>query len=217
MFTGIVTHIGRVRRVVSGKSSGGDTRLEFEAGFDMASVAVGASIACAGCCLTVVEKGADWFAVQASAETLRKTTLGRWKAGTRVNLERPLKMGDELGGHVVSGHVDGVARVAARVPEGGSLRLAFTLPSRLGRFVAPKGSVTLDGVSLTVNDVADRGGDTAFGVNVIPHTIQATTLGALGRGDRVNVEIDMLARYGARLAEAAAGKPRKSGKTRRGR
>jgi riboflavin synthase len=201
MFTGIVTHIGRVRRVApTGK---GGARIEIAAPFDTGALAVGASVACAGCCLTVVGKGPDWFAAQASGETMAVTTLGGWREGTAVNLERPLKAGDELGGHYVSGHVDGVGRVAAREQAGDSLRLAFAVPARLGRFVAKKGSVAVDGVSLTVNAVADRGAGTTFWVNVIPHTAAATTLGALGRGDRVNVEIDMLARYGARLAEAA--------------
>lgn len=207
MFTGIVSDIGRVRCVVPAEDAGGDTRLEIATAYDAGAIAIGASIACAGCCLTVVERGPGWFAVQASAETLSRTTLGRWKEGARVNLERPLRVGDELGGHLVAGHVDGVGAVTAAKPEGGSLRLSVALPRRLGRFVAAKGSVAIDGVSLTVNDVADGAGGTTFGVNVIPHTIAATTLGALESGDRVNVEIDLLARYGARLAETAARKP----------
>lgn len=204
MFTGIVSDVGRVRRVVPG----GDTRFEVATAYDTGTIAVGASIACAGCCLTVIETGRDdggfWFAVQASAETLSKTTLGTWTEGTRVNLERALRLGDELGGHMVSGHVDGVAELMERRAEGGSTRLTFAVARPLGRFIAPKGSVAVDGVSLTVNEVADRGdGRTAFGVNIIPHTASATTLGAARAGDRANVEIDMLARYVARLAEAA--------------
>lgn len=214
MFTGIVTHIGRVRRI----APGGDTRLEIETDFDLAAVPIGASIACAGCCLTVIGKGqgtnGGWFAVQASAETLGKTTLSAWKTGTRVNLERPLKIGEELGGHIVSGHVDAVGRLLRRRGEGNSIRLSFAVPRALGRFIAPKGSVAIDGVSLTVNDVADKGKNTEFGVNVIPHTARVTTLGALKPGGRVNVEIDMLARYGARLAEAAERKPHRTGRGR---
>jgi riboflavin synthase len=202
MFTGIVTDVGRVRRVVPARGKG-DARIEIATAYGLSRVPLGASIACAGCCLTVTAKGRGWFAAQASAETLSVTTLGRWRAGTRVNLERALKAGNELGGHYVSGHVDGVGTVFAVRPERGSLRLSVAVPLRIGRFVAPKGSVAVDGVSLTVNEVADAGGKTVFGVNIIPHTASLTTLGALKRGERVNVEIDMLARYGARLAEAA--------------
>ena len=193
MFTGIVTDIGRVR----GVSIAGDTRFELETSYDTSGITLGASIACSGACLTVVEKGAGWFAVQASAETLACTTLGTWRAGSRVNLERALKVGDELGGHIVSGHVDGVGRLASRRPEGASVRLEFALTPDLMRFVASKGSITIDGVSLTVNEVTrDR-----FGVNIIPHTAHATTLGDLGQGDAVNVEIDTLSRYVARLLQ----------------
>lgn len=193
MFTGIIIDIGRVRAV----TPGGDTRFEIETAFDMDSVAIGASIACSGPCLTVVEKGPGWFAVEASAETMSRTTLGAWREGTRVNLERSLKIGDELGGHLVFGHVDGVAELIGRQPEGDSLRLTFRPPAELLPLVAAKGSVTLEGVSLTVNEVeGDR-----FGVNLIPHTQTETTLGALSVGDRVNMEIDMLARYVARLME----------------
>ncbi len=217
MFTGIVTHIGRVRRVVPASRAGGDTRLEIEAGFDLASVPIGASIACAGCCLTVIEKGRGWFAVQASAETMGKTTLGDWQAGAKINLERPLKIGDELGGHIVAGHVDGVGRLVSRRGEGASIRLVFAAPRALGRFIASKGSVAVDGVSLTVNEVADKGKDTLFGVNVIPHTSKITTLGALRPGGGANLEIDMLARYGARLAEATGRTPGAGrGKAKRG-
>ena len=200
MFTGIVSDIGRVRRIVPG----GDTRFEITTAYDTGGIALGASIACSGCCLTAIETGQDWFAVQASAETLSKTTLGAWAEGTRVNLERALRLGDELGGHIVSGHVDGLAELIERRAEGESTRLVFIVSKPLGRFIAPKGSIAVDGVSLTVNEVVDGTGKrTAFGVNVIPHTAAATTLGALAPGARANVEIDMLARYVARLAEAA--------------
>ncbi|PWC38367.1 riboflavin synthase [Azospirillum sp. TSO22-1] len=191
MFTGIITDVGRVRSI----ERSGDTLFTIETVFDMETVPIGASIANNGVCLTVVDKGPGWFAVQASGETLSKTTLGGWAEGTRVNLERALKMGDELGGHIVSGHVDGVARVVDVRPDGESVRLTFEAPADLAKFVAPKGSVALDGVSLTVNEVDGA----LFGVNVIPHTQVATTFGQLKPGDAVNMEIDMLARYVARL------------------
>ena len=207
MFTGIVTDIGTVRSV----ERRGDTRFVIGCGYDAGTIATGASIACAGCCLTVTDKGrdaeGDWFAVDASAETLSLTTAGDWREGTRLNLERALKVGDELGGHIVSGHVDGTAEVAAADPEGDSLRLAFTVPEPLAMFVAPKGSVALDGVSLTVNAVEGA----RFGVNVIPHTQAATTLGTLRPGDAVNLEIDVLARYVARLESARTGRREDTG------
>ncbi len=199
MFTGIVTDIGRIRDVVA--APGRDTRLTVETAYDTDGVAIGASICCAGCCLTVIEKGRGWFAVEASGETLARTTLGTWRPGRRINLERALRAGDELGGHVVSGHVDGIALVADIRPDAGSRRFAFELPRDLGRFVAPKGSIAVDGVSLTVNEVEDRGQSTRFGVNLIPHTQAVTTLGELEPGARVNVEVDMMARYVARLNE----------------
>ncbi len=181
--------------------------MEIACAYDPATIALGASIACSGCCLTAIEVGGKpgdaWFAVQASGETLSKTTLGQWREGTRINLERALKMGDELGGHIVSGHVDGLATLVSRAAEGESTRLVFALPKALGRFVAPKGSVAIDGVSLTVNEVSDAETETRFGVNIIPHTQVATTLGALQPGQRVNFEVDMLARYVQRLAETA--------------
>ena len=195
MFTGIITDIGRVRAVDARDRAGGDRRLEIETRLPLAEVAMGASIACAGACLTVIEKGADWFAAEASAETLALTTLGTWEVGSPVNLEPALRLGDELGGHLVSGHVDGLAMLSGRSGEGDSVRLTFSPPAELMPFMAPKGSVTLDGVSLTVNQVSDDG----FGVNVIPHTQRRTTLGGLRPGDRVNLEIDLLARYVARL------------------
>ncbi|WP_119391571.1 riboflavin synthase [Taklimakanibacter lacteus] len=198
MFTGIVTDIGEVIAV----EKRGDTRLTIATAYDPDGIAIGASIACSGCCLTAVETGRlqdgrGFFAVDASAETLARTTLGGWKVGTRINLERPLKMGDELGGHVVSGHVDDVGEIVAVEPEGDSLRFRFRVSSEISRLIAPKGSVALDGTSLTVNEVEGR----EFGVNIIPHTQAVTTWGKAKSGDRVNVEIDMLARYVARLAE----------------
>ena len=202
MFTGIVTGQGEVRAVTP-IGRGQDMRLVITvpAGWaDMANMPLGASIACSGCCLTAVELGADWFAVTASAETLSKTTLGGWAVGTRINLERPLKMGDELGGHIVAGHVDGLGEVIAAVPDQGSTRWIFRVPAAIARFIAPKGSVAIDGVSLTVNEVSN---DT-FGVNIIPHTAEVTGFGLLKVGDRVNIEIDTVARYVARLAEYTA-------------
>jgi len=199
MFTGIITDLGRVRAV----EARGDTRLIIETGTDTGTLDIGASIACSGACLTVVEQGPAWFAADVSAETLSKTTLGDWVPGTAVNLERALRLGDEFGGHLVSGHIDGVAEVCARAEEGDSLRLAFTAPAALMPFIAVKGSVTLDGVSLTVNRVEDAPGDTPgggrFEVNIIPHTAALTTLGACRPGTRVNLEIDLLARYVQRL------------------
>ncbi|MEQ8195814.1 MAG: riboflavin synthase [Rhodospirillales bacterium] len=190
MFTGLITDIGTVRAV----TPNGDTRLEIATGYDTAAIDLGASIACSGACLTVIETGPDWFAVQVSRETLSATTLGAWHPGTRINLERALKAGDELGGHIVSGHVDDVATVSAVAPDGDSLRLSIAPPKEYMAYIAAKGSVTLDGVSLTVNEA----GTADFGVNVIPHTREKTTLGALKPGDRVNLEIDLLARYVAR-------------------
>lgn len=198
MFTGIVTDMGEVIAI----EKRGDTRLTIATAYDPAGIALGASIACSGCCLTAVESGRlqdgrGYFAVDTSAETLARTTLGSWKVGTRINLERPLKMGDELGGHVVSGHVDDVGEIVSVEPEGDSLRFRFRVSPGISRFIAPKGSVSLDGTSLTVNEVE---GD-EFGVNIIPHTQAVTTWGKARPGDRVNVEIDMLARYVARLSE----------------
>lgn len=198
MFTGIITDIGTVRAV----KTAGDTRFEFTTAFDTATVDIGASIACSGACMTVVEKGGDWFAIEASAESLGKTTMGGWGEGTRVNLERACRVGDELGGHIVSGHVDGVGTVVSIEPEGDSKLFVFEAPEALAPFIAAKGSVTVDGVSLTVNQVDDReGGAARFGINVIQHTQNATTLGERKPGDAVNLEIDMLARYVARLLE----------------
>lgn len=198
MFTGIVTALGTLREIRP-LGGGQDMRLVIHTPWpDAASIAIGASIACSGCCLTAVELGADWFAVDASAETLSRTTMGRWRVGGRVNLERSLKIGDELGGHLVSGHVDGVGQALSATAENASTRWEFRAPRELARFIAEKGSVAIDGVSLTVNAVS---GDT-FGVNIIPHTAQVTSFGTLKPGDAVNLEIDMLARYVARLADA---------------
>ena len=197
MFTGIVTALGTVRDIAPLGGSA-DMRLTITAPWlDTASITIGASIGCSGCCLTAVEIGPDWFSADASAETLGRSTLGRWHPGTRVNLERSLRLGDELGGHLVSGHVDGVGEVASAAPEHGSTRIVFRVPADLARFIAVKGSIAVDGVSLTVNEVAND----AFGVNIIPHTAAVTSFGALRPGDAVNLEIDMLARYVARLAE----------------
>ena len=196
MFTGIVTDIGRVRSV---RQTERDRRYEIATVWDTSGIDLGASISHAGCCLTVTEKGPGWFAVEVSGETLSKTTLGDWCEGDPVNLERAAKLGDEMGGHVVSGHVDGLGRVVAIEPEGGSYRVHIEVPAPLHRFIAPKGSITVDGVSLTVNGVEGQ----RFDVNLIPHTWDATTLGGLAVGDAVNLEIDMLARYLARWQETA--------------
>ncbi|MBL8839798.1 MAG: riboflavin synthase [Alphaproteobacteria bacterium] len=198
MFTGIVTEVGLVRSIRRAAAAA-DTRLEIAAPHHAGSLALGASIACSGVCLTVVERGDDWFAVEASAETLARTTLGDWAVGTAINLERALRLGDELGGHIVSGHVDGVGMVEAWSPEGGSVRASFSVPRTMGRYLASKGSVAVDGVSLTVNDVEDHGDATRFGVNLIPHTRSETTFRTARVGQRVNVEVDMLARYVDRL------------------
>ncbi|MGE0418338.1 MAG: riboflavin synthase [Acetobacteraceae bacterium] len=201
MFTGIITALGTVR-AIEPIGDGKDMRLVITAPWpDTKDIALGASIACSGCCLTAVELGQDWFAVDASAETLSRTTMGRWTVGSHVNLERSLKVGDELGGHIVSGHVDGVGQAVSATPENGSTRWVFRVPPDLSRFIAEKGSIAIDGVSLTVNAVQ---GDT-FGVNIIPHTASVTGFGTLKPGDAVNLEIDMLARYVARLAEAQRG------------
>jgi len=196
MFTGIVTDIGRVRSV---RQTDRDRRYEIETVWDTATIDLGASISHAGCCLTVTEKGEGWFAVEVSGETLSKTKLGDWIENTRVNLERAARLGDELGGHIVSGHVDGLGEVVSITPEGGSHRIVVEAPAPLHRFIAPKGSITVDGVSLTVNGVQER----RFDLNIIPHTWDATTLGGLKVGDKVNLEIDMLARYLARWQETA--------------
>jgi riboflavin synthase len=191
MFTGIVTDLGRVRAVLPG----GDTGYEIATHYDTAGLAIGASVACSGVCLTVVEKGGDWFRVQVSAETRARSTAGSWRVGTQVNLERALKLGDELGGHMVAGHVDGMGRLVERRAEGASVRLVIEAPAALAAGIAPKGSIAVDGVSLTVNEVTGA----RFGVNIIPHTQAATNLGTLAVGDGVNLELDLVARYVARL------------------
>jgi riboflavin synthase len=199
MFTGIVTDIGEV--VAVEPRAEGLARLRIACGYDPDSIDIGASIACSGVCLTVVARGRDgnrgWFAVDAAAETLRVTTVGQWQTGIRINLERALKVGDELGGHIVAGHADGIATLTAREDLTDMARLTFRVPSELARFIAPKGSVAVDGVSLTVNEAA---GDT-FSVLIIPHTLAVTTLGALTPGNEVNLEVDLMARYAARLME----------------
>jgi riboflavin synthase len=197
MFTGIVTDIGTIRSA----EQRGDLRLVIDCHYDMTGVAIGASIACSGCCLTVVDKGADWFAVDASAETVSKTAQGQWTAGRRLNLERALKVGDELGGHIVTGHVDGVGKVVSIAPTGDSHLVSIKLPNDLAPFVAVKGSITVDGVSLTVNDVTDSADGTHFTLNIIPHTWDVTTLAELTEGRAVNLEIDVLARYLKRMEE----------------
>ena|SRR5437763_6191374 len=194
MFTGIVTDLGEVRHL----EKRGDTHIVMGTHYDVAPIDVGASVACSGICMTVVDKGSArdrWFAVTASGETLSRTTVGTWAIGTPVNLERSVRVGDELGGHIVTGHIDGTAELLRLMPEGESTRMTFVVPKDLAPFIAPKGSVALDGVSLTVNEVDG----VQFGVNIIPHTLKVTTFGRLKQGARVNVEIDLLARYVQRL------------------
>lgn len=200
MFTGIVTAIGEIREA----TQRGDLHLVIACPWDPASIAIGASIACSGVCLTVVERGGAegdaWFAVDLSGETVTRTVPGRWEPGTRLNLEPALRLGDELGGHIVTGHVDAVGEVVGICPEGDSLRLGIAAPASLAPYIAPKGSITVDGVSLTVNEVADQPDGTChFALNIIPHTGEVTTLGALQPGAKVNLEIDVLARYLQRM------------------
>lgn len=191
MFTGIITDVGRVLAI----EPDGDPRYRIETRYDTSGIALGASIAHSGVCLTVTGTGPGWFDVQVSAETLGLTTVKHWRVGSRINLETALKVGDELGGHIVSGHVDGVGRIVARAPENESVRFTIEVPPALERLIARKGSVAIDGVSLTVNEVDE----VRFGVNVIPHTQQWTTFGEASVGQEVNLEVDMLARYVARL------------------
>lgn len=195
MFTGLIQDVGKIR----GIEKTGDTRIEIATEFNLSEVAIGASIACSGICLTVTEKKSSSFAVEVSAETLSKTTLGDWQKGHLVNLERSLTLGDELGGHLVFGHVDGVAEIVSRLPDGDSTRFQILPPRDLAKFIAPKGCITIDGVSLTVNEVEDSKNKTIFGINIIPHTLEHTGFGQTMPGDRVNLEVDMLARYVARL------------------
>ncbi len=206
MFTGIVTAIGTIESV----EQRGDLRAVIACPFDPATIAIGASIACSGVCLTVVAKGgaagAAWFAVDVSAETASRTARGQWREGRRLNLEPSLRIGDELGGHIVSGHVDAVGRIADWQPEGDSTQLTVRAPAALAPFIAAKGSITVDGVSLTVNEVIDRAdGSVDFGLNIIPHTSEVTTLGELAQGAEVNLEIDTVARYLQRLESLRAG------------
>ena len=199
MFTGIITDIGTVRSV----EQRGDLRLTIGTAYDTATIDLGASIACSGVCLTVVDKGADWFAVDVSHETVSRTSSALWVEGARLNLERALRMGDELGGHLVTGHIDGTGTVVGTCPDGASTRIGVQVPRDLGQFIATKGSITLDGVSLTVNEVKDADDGTAhFAVNLIPHSAEHTTLGSVTSGQSLNIEIDVLARYLKRLQES---------------
>jgi riboflavin synthase len=198
MFTGIITDIGRVEAAEQGA---GDLRLRIACGYDMAGVDLGASIACSGVCLTVVDKGEDWFAVDVSAETLARTAPGLWRTGGRLNLERALRVGDELGGHIVTGHVDGIGEVEGAIETGGSLRLSIVAGAEIESYIAPKGSIALDGVSLTVNEVEPLSGGVRFGVNIIPHTAAQTSFADVAPGRRLNIEIDVLARYIGRMME----------------
>ncbi|WBX82640.1 riboflavin synthase [Sphingosinicella microcystinivorans] len=200
MFTGIITDIGTVTKV----ETRGDTRLTIACGYDMAGVDMGASIACSGVCLTVVDKGADWFAVDVSAETLSKTAAARWRDGARLNLERALKVGDELGGHIVTGHVDAVGRIESVEAVGDSHVFRIHAPKSVAAYLAPKGSVALDGVSLTVNTVEDTADGVVLAFNLIPHSAAHTTFGGAKAGDGVNIEIDVLARYIGRMRDLAA-------------
>jgi len=205
MFTGIVTAIGTVKQ----SEQRGDLRVTIACPYDPATIAIGASIACSGACLTVVERGGAagdaWFAVDVSGESQSRTVPGMWAAGSKLNLEQPLKLGDELGGHIVTGHVDAVGEVLGICPEGDSQRIGIHAPAELAAYIAAKGSITVDGVSLTVNEVADQpDGSVHFALNIIPHTAEVTTLGGLKQGDRVNLEIDTMARYLKRMQDLAA-------------
>ncbi|HEU4956217.1 MAG TPA: riboflavin synthase [Sphingomicrobium sp.] len=198
MFTGIITDIGTVRSV----EQKGDLRLTIGCDYDLDTIDLGASIACSGACLTVVDKGEDWFAVDVSQETVSKTATGLWSEGARLNLERALRVGDELGGHIVTGHVDAVATVTRAEEVGGSINISIEAPRELGSAIAPKGSIALDGVSLTVNEVEDVGQATRFTINLIPHTAEHTTFGGIAAGRKLNLEIDVLARYLKRMTDA---------------
>ena len=200
MFTGIVTDVGTVRSA----EQRGDLRLVIQTGYDTGGIDLGASIACSGVCLTVVDKGDDWFAVDLSAETVSRTAADLWREGARLNLERSLRLGDELGGHIVSGHVDALGEVVEATPEGDSIRIVVAVPHQLGAMIAPKGSIALDGVSLTVNTVDDAGDSTLLVVNIIPHTARETTLGGIPAGRQLNVEVDVLSRYIQRMLAARA-------------
>ncbi len=203
MFTGIVSDIGTIDAV----EVIGDVRVRIHTGYDTAGVDLGASIACSGVCLTVIDKGPGWFAVDVSRETVTRTADGQWEAGRRLNLERALRLGDELGGHIVTGHVDGVGQIATVSAEGASHRVTITAPIELAPYLAPKGSITIDGVSLTVNDVEDSEAGVSFGVNLIPHTAAVTTFDRVAPGQSVNLEIDVLARYLQRMEQVRAARP----------
>ncbi|MBY0583712.1 MAG: riboflavin synthase [Sphingomonas sp.] len=201
MFTGIITDIGTITSV----TVDGDTRVVIATAYDTATIDMGASISCSGVCLTVIDKGPHWFAVDVSGETISRTAQGQWTQGRRLNLERALKIGDELGGHIVTGHVDGIGEIVRIAPEGGSHRVDVRTPSDIAPYVAAKGSITVDGVSLTVNTIDDSDdGGTVFGLNIIPHTWQVTAFGDLQLGQAVNLEIDVLARYLARMRDRLA-------------
>ena len=197
MFTGIITDIGSIAEA----EQRGDLRLRIRCGYDMSTVDLGASIACSGVCLTVVDKGDDWFAVDLSAETVSRTAQGQWNAGARLNLERSLKLGEEMGGHIVTGHIDGIGEVIAADPVGDSLELTISAPDELARLIAAKGSITLNGVSLTVNTVSDTDDGCRFTINLIPHTAEVTTFDEVAAGQPINIEIDILARYLARMTK----------------
>lgn len=198
MFTGIITDVGTIQSI----TEKGDSRIVIKTAYDTQSIEIGASIACSGTCLTVVDKGEDWFSVDVSAETLSCTNIGTWAEGQAVNLERALKVGDELGGHIVTGHVDALGKILIISPEGDSLRMQFSVPDTLAKYIAEKGSIVINGASLTVNEVIDQdGGQTLFGINIIPHTRENTTFSSAKVGDAVNIEIDILARYVARMNE----------------
>lgn len=201
MFTGIITDIGTITAV----ETRGDLHVRIACGYDTGSIDIGASIACSGACMTVVELGPDWFAVDISQESVSRTAPGRWQVGSRLNLERSLRVGDELGGHIVTGHVDGVGTIASIAAEGDSHRIEIRTPAELAAYLAPKGSIAVDGISLTVNSVTDQpDGSALFGLNIIPHTSAVTTLGGLSVGDSVNLEIDVLARYLGRMEQLRA-------------
>lgn len=198
MFTGIITDVGHIVAI----EQRGDLRLRIATCYDTASIDLGASIACSGVCLTVIDKGPDWFAVDVSAETLSRTAQGAWNEGNALNLERALRVGDELGGHIVTGHIDGIGEAVAAAAEGDSMRITIEAPAALAPYIAPKGSIALDGVSLTVNEVIDQpGGTVQFGINIIPHTTEVTNLASIMPGRAVNLEIDVLARYLGRMEQ----------------
>ena len=195
MFTGIITDVGTIAEA----EQRGDLRLTVRCGYDMSGVELGASIACSGVCLTVVDKGDDWFAVDVSAESVARTAQGQWNVGAQLNLERSLRLGDEMGGHIVTGHIDGIGEITSADPVGDSVEIVIRAPDELAKFIAPKGSITLNGVSLTVNEVRDEEAGCHFTINLIPHTADVTTFASVAAGQPVNIEIDILARYLARM------------------